>query len=139
MGSPFELFGQCAPVYLSASATIINCALFPRQSARSTNLTIDPPTVGACDKPARARLQKIEAHDDSPGGLHVGVRLFLSSGERLGVNTFTEGASLLAIAVVQSTSMLDVMQSSRAGSLPQGGMADQAFFAAWLDDFYSAE
>ncbi|TNB88546.1 hypothetical protein FHJ31_04125 [Pseudomonas sp. Fig-3] len=30
------------------------------------------------------------------------------------------GASLLAIAVLQSTSMLDVMASSRAGSLPQG-------------------
>ena len=39
---------------------------------------------------------------------------------RLGVSAFTVGASLLAIAVVQSTFMLDVTQSSRAGSLPQG-------------------
>ncbi|CAI8906103.1 hypothetical protein EMIT0P171_30328 [Pseudomonas sp. IT-P171] len=30
------------------------------------------------------------------------------------------GASLLAMAVDQSTSMLNVMPSSRAGSLPQG-------------------
>ena len=32
----------------------------------------------------------------------------------------TVGASLLAIAVYQATSMLDVLASSRAGSLPQG-------------------
>ncbi|MBD0683232.1 hypothetical protein CGA22_01735 [Pseudomonas sp. PSB18] len=34
------------------------------------------------------------------------------------------GASLLAIAVVQSTEMLEVPPSSRAGSLPQGNVVD---------------
>ncbi|KAB0526902.1 hypothetical protein F7R20_10995 [Pseudomonas brassicacearum subsp. brassicacearum] len=36
------------------------------------------------------------------------------------------GASLLAIAVAQFASMLDVPPSSRAGSLPQGGVAVQS-------------
>ncbi|MCE6979822.1 hypothetical protein EI534_21050 [Pseudomonas frederiksbergensis] len=48
------------------------------------------------------------------------------------------GASLLAIAVYQSTSMLNVSQSSRASSLPQGGVfmdagtnPDQAVYPPW--------
>jgi hypothetical protein len=39
--------------------------------------------------------------------------------------TIAVGASLLAIAVVQPTLMLDVPPSSRASSLPQGGGLDQ--------------